>query len=164
MNDLFGFEKLFPLEWSSCVCVCVCARRPGQHHTESFELCRWEGPTALFLHHLAFSSLSPSPHLVFLLCFFSPPSGSPFSLLKVFESAETWDSKDEKGWTPFSHRAFISLYWTSWQNSSVPVSLLLRSKSSFVAMSLCGRWQVRPVNLHFNVDGSRHSRCEYGWS
>lgn len=91
------------------------------------------------------------PHLFFLLSFFPLLHilALLFRPLKVSESAETWGSKEEKGRAPFSQRAFITLYWSSCQNSSVPVSPLLRYKSSFVTVNLYG--PVNPDHLDYKL-------------
>lgn len=143
MNDLFGFEELFPLEWSFGVCVC----RPG---STSLSCLSYGGVSAggRAVPHPHYFASSPSTfffvslflqraHLVFLLSFFSLTPALLFHSVKVSESAETRGSEDEKGRAPRSQRAFITLYRPSCQNSSVPVSPLLSYKSSFVTESLC---------------------------
>lgn len=108
MNDLFGFEELFPLQWSSLMCVCV--YRPELDTSPS---CLSYGGmsaggravhTPLLLHLFCSLSSFSGDHICFFCHLFFPSLALIFRPLKVSESAETWGSKEVKGSAPSSHR------------------------------------------------------------
>lgn len=137
MNDLFGFEDLFPLEWSPCVCVCVC--KPGWSvwvmavrvsRRESPESTAHDTPPPYLLLLISLSFILQRPHLFFSVMF-------PSTLLSwpVFLPSESvWVSRNlrQKGRAACTQRAFITLYWSFCLDSSLLVWLLFRSNSSLL--------------------------------